>query len=43
MTKSTSRPVSTRRRTGVIALDRGILGFLRHWLLIFNLLPAGDA
>ena len=38
MTKSTSSPVSTRRRAGVIALDRGVLGFLRHWLLIFNLL-----
>jgi hypothetical protein len=38
MTKSTSSSISTRQRAVVIALDRGILGFLRHWLLIFNLL-----
>jgi uncharacterized membrane protein len=38
MTVPSSRSLSARQRTRGIALDRVTLGFLRHWLLIFNLL-----
>lgn len=38
MTTSSSRSLSPRRRAWVIGLDRAILGFLRHWLLVFNVL-----
>ncbi len=37
MTQPVARPLFARRRAVVIALDRAVLGFLRHWLLIFNL------
>lgn len=36
-TASAKKPVTGRTRTLVITLDRGILGFARHWLLFFNL------
>ena len=36
MTQPIPRPFSARQHA--IALDRAILGFLRHWLLIFNVL-----
>lgn len=38
MSSPTSRPLSSRQRTVVLRLDRAILAFLRHWLLIFNVL-----
>lgn len=38
MTTPVSPSLSARRRTMATALNRGIVGFLRHWLLIFNLL-----
>jgi len=34
---SEKKRVTGRTRDVVIALDRGILGFAKHWLLIFNL------
>ncbi len=37
MTQPVSRPLSAHRRAMVIGLDRAVLGFLRHWLLLFNL------
>ncbi|GIK37162.1 MAG: hypothetical protein BroJett011_09950 [Chloroflexota bacterium] len=38
MTTPVSPSLSARQRTMATALNRGIVGFLRHWLLIFNLL-----
>jgi uncharacterized membrane protein len=38
VTQPVSRPLSARERTVVIALDHVILGFMRHWLLIVNLI-----
>lgn len=38
VTLSSSPSLSTGQRTRAIALNRALLGFARHWLLIFNLL-----
>jgi len=37
VTLSSSPSLSTSQRTRAIALNRALLGFVRHWLLIFNL------